>query len=109
MKQIQNLEFEKKFDDKGNTLIKINGKFILESRYIVEQFLKRKLKKEIIYHINGIKQDNELNNLMLFKNKYELSNFNKEIKKFGFTKSVIKNIENNIIQFELNQQSVFKS
>jgi hypothetical protein len=56
----------------GYFRINIDGKRVLQHRYIMEQFLKRKLKrKETIHHINHIKTDNRIENLELLKNESE--------------------------------------
>jgi len=53
----------------GYIRINVNSKYMLEHRYVMEQFLKRKLKpSEHIHHINGIKTDNQIKNLMLISN-----------------------------------------
>lgn len=53
-------------DSWGYVKIWIDGKRVLEHRYIMEQHLKRKLEiREEVHHINGIKTDNRLKNLEL--------------------------------------------
>jgi hypothetical protein len=53
-----------------------NGTYVFEHRLIMENKLKRFLRcEEIVHHINGIKDDNRLCNLILFRNNKEHSDF----------------------------------
>lgn len=52
--------------------IRVDGRYLLEHRLIMEKHLGRKLVKgEEVHHINHNKQDNRLDNLMLFSNHAE--------------------------------------
>lgn len=53
----------------GYVKILINGLYIFEHRYVIENSIGRKLLNcERVHHINGIKNDNRLENLILFHN-----------------------------------------
>lgn len=52
--------------------------YIMEHRIVMEKHIKRYLKpKERIHHINGIKNDNQIKNLMLFPNQGVHMNFHR--------------------------------
>lgn len=60
-------ENETKLDKDGYIRIRINGKFILEHRYIMSKYLDRPLNSnESVHHKNGIRDDNRLENLELW-------------------------------------------
>ena len=91
MKMKQELQFYegldlKKLDVFGYVNIKLNGIWIKEHRYIVEQFIGRTLTKdEVVHHINEDKTDNRISNLMLFPNNKAHAHFHRQIRQFGMT------------------------
>ena len=67
--------------------------YIAEHRFVIEQFLGRYLyPQELIHHINHIKTDNRLENLILFENGKKHSEFHRLIEREYFTK-IMNNIE----------------
>jgi len=69
--------------------------YIQEHRVVVEEFLGRYLKpEEVVHHINEIKDDNRIENLMLFKNNKEHLSFHTKIRQFGFTTPIRRQIKN---------------
>lgn len=74
---------------------KYNMPYIPEHRLIVEAFLGRFLKdEEEVHHINEIKDDNRIKNLMVFPNHKEHQSFHNKIRKFGLTIPIKMQIRN---------------
>ena len=77
-----------------------NKKHVAEHRLIVENKIGRYLKKEeIIHHINEKRNDNRIENLMIFKNCSEHMKFHQKIRQFGITNPIKRQIENRWEEF----------
>lgn len=74
-------------------------KYILEHRFVIEQSLGKKLsKKDKIHHINGIKDDNRLENLMISDDSKHLKLHKNIYKECELLKIKVKNLEEEIIR-----------
>ncbi len=82
---------------KGYTLVK----GLLEHRIVVEEFIGRKLtKEEKVHHIDENKQNNNIDNLMLFSNDSEHIKFHNKVRQFGFTNPIKKQIKERWVTFK---------
>lgn len=89
----------------NNNYGKYKTPYIYEHRLIMSEFLKRPLKKwEIVHHINGIKDDNRIENLELINNSKHLTitTLTENIKKLEEENKILKE-EIKILERELNE------
>ena len=80
----ENVELRGSYTDCGGyKYYKINGKYMAEHRIIVERNIKRPLKSwEFVHHLNGIRKDNRIENLVIVTNKtHESGTFRKLLQK----------------------------
>jgi hypothetical protein len=92
---------ERRINRKDYVEVKIKGEWVLEHIYLVEQFIKRKLfEKEVIHHIDGNRQNNNLSNLMIFPNQKEHKSFENKIKQFGWTRYHLEEVKNRFNNFK---------
>jgi len=84
-----------KINKAGYVEIEVDGKRKLEHIQVVEKYIGRKLKKnEIIHHLNEIKHDNRITNLMIFPNQSEHAKWHNKTKIYGYlTRPMLREIE----------------
>lgn len=71
-----------------------NG-YVLEHRLVVEKKIKRFLTpEEVIHHIDEVKSNNDIENLMLFENNKAHMKFHTKIRQFGMTNPIKRQIAN---------------
>ena len=79
----------------GYIFVKIGRKYEPEHRLVVEEKIGRMLEKEeVVHHLNSKRDDNKIENLMLFPNQKEHSKFHNKIRQFGLTNPIKRQIEN---------------
>jgi hypothetical protein len=77
-------EFRKK--KKNGYEVVLDGiTWVQEHRCVVEAYIGRKLtKEEVVYHINGLRTDNRIENLMIFPSQREHKSFENKVKRFPY-------------------------
>lgn len=79
-----------------------NHNYVAEHRLVVEKFIGRFLtKEEVVHHINGLKKDNRIENLMIFKTNKEHIKFHTKINHFGITNPIKRQIDNRWEEFKV--------
>ncbi len=68
--------------------------YVFEHRLVVEKKIGRFLtKEEVVHHLDENKKRNVIDNLMLFKGHREHGKFHVKIRQFGFTNTILRQIE----------------
>lgn len=81
--------------------------YIQQHRLIVEEFIGRYLtKREVIHHINRIKTDNRIENLMIFKSSSEHLLFHLRLRQFGITNPISRQILNRWKEYENSEANI---
>jgi len=69
---------------KGYVRVRKDGGYLRQHRFIVSEYIDRKLNKhERIHHIDGNKTNNEINNLYIFRNNYSHIKYHNFLKRHG--------------------------
>ena len=83
--------------------VKIDNKWIQEHRYVVEQFIGRKLlRAEVIHHIDRDKTNNSISNLMIFHNQKAHASFHIDFDKYGFNNRIRRIIAARWIEYKMS-------
>jgi len=98
----------KKLHKKGYVQILIDGKYVLEHRYIMEQLIGRTLTEwETVHHINGNRSDNRPENLELKINEEHPQGFQNELTRtIDFLKNEIFQLKIKLEKYEPVGQSL---
>ena len=68
---------------------------VFEHRLVVEKHLGRYLtQKEVVHHIDGNKENNKIENLMVFQSTGKHMSFHVKVRQFGFTNPIKRQIKN---------------
>lgn len=87
------MEFFSRITKEGYVQILVDDNWVKEHRWVVEQFIGRELKhEETIHHLNELKWDNRIENLMIFPNNKEHTSFHRKIQQFGMTNPIKRQI-----------------
>ena len=94
-KESPNWKGGKFLDGRGYVLIYTDKGYIPEHRLVIEKHLGRKLTSdETVHHIDFNKQNNKIDNLMLFPTKLSHTRFHQKLRQHGLTNPMIRQIEN---------------
>ena len=78
----------------GYVLIRVGLQWLQEHRLVAEEILGRSLtKEEVIHHIDHDRQNNKPENLALFESQKAHSHFHTQLKQFGETRTLLREIE----------------
>lgn len=93
MEFLETCQFER-IEKNDYIKIKVDGVWVSEHIYIVEQFIGRKLNEfEVVHHIDSNKKNNLISNLMLFSNQKEHQKFHNKIRRYGYTNPILREVE----------------
>jgi len=101
---INTILFQKR-ENNGYIEIKVENRWVKEHRYVIEKFINRGLNKnEVIHHLDEIRSNNLIQNLMLFPTEQEHQSFHLKIKQFGYTQPILNQIKNRWKEFGVENE-----